>query len=131
MSTIGLLGVLLGLVSVLLAAVLWLLSRQRTALQEFSQRVQRIAVGGSLFSRVELNTDQPEMAALTTAVNHLLARASTATSVATPAVAAPAASPSPSSPPASAPEATTAPAPAGRRSRRPSRCSPTACTRRC
>ncbi len=93
MSTIGLLGVLLGLVSVLLAAVLWLLGRQRTALQEFSQRVQRIAVGGSLFSRVELNTDQPEMAALTTAVNHLLARASTATSAATPAVAAPAASP--------------------------------------
>ena len=78
MSTIGLLSVLLGLVSVVLVAVLWLLRRQRAALQDFSQRVQRIAVGGSLFSRVALNNEQPEMAGLTTAVNHLLARASAA-----------------------------------------------------
>ena len=100
MSTIGLLAVLLGLVSVLLAALLWLLSRQRKALQDFSQRVQRIAVGGSLFSRVELNTDHPEMSALTTAVNHLLARASTAAPLAVPKPAATSpAQPQPDSPP--------------------------------
>jgi diguanylate cyclase (GGDEF)-like protein/PAS domain S-box-containing protein len=75
---IGLMGVALGLVSVLLTAAYWLLRRQRRALQEFTQRVQRIAVGGSLYSRITQSDDQPAMVALTTAVNHLLARASTA-----------------------------------------------------
>jgi hypothetical protein len=42
--------------------------------------VQRTAIGGSLKTRIELQTDQPELAVLVTAVNHLLARASLASS---------------------------------------------------
>src|SRR5262249_20021675 len=40
------------------------------------QQVQRIAIGGRLDGRVELESDQPEISALTTAVNHLLTRVS-------------------------------------------------------
>ncbi len=83
MTAVGLLSLSLGLVSVLLIAALWLFGRQRSVLRQFSQQVQRIAVGGSLVSRIEPNGDHPEMAALTTAVNHLLSRASTAMPVAT------------------------------------------------
>jgi len=40
--------------------------------------VQRTVIGGSLKSRIELQTDHPELAALVTAVNHLLTRATDA-----------------------------------------------------
>ncbi|MBV9621536.1 MAG: EAL domain-containing protein, partial [Gammaproteobacteria bacterium] len=45
---------------------------------ELSQQLQRIAIGGRLAGRVEIGTDKPEIAALATAVNHLLTRAAPA-----------------------------------------------------
>ena len=77
MSTLGLLFAAFAVVSLLLLALFLMLRRQRNALYGLSHQVQRIAVGGSLSGRVELDTDHPELAALTTAVNHLLARATT------------------------------------------------------
>ena len=50
--------------------------RQRAALEEVTLQLHRIAVGGSLRGRVELASDQPEVASLVTVVNRLLTRAS-------------------------------------------------------
>jgi len=75
MSLLGLLYLAFGIVTLLLLALFWVLRRQRSGLQELSRQVQRIAVGGSLQGRIELDTDHTELAALTTAINHLLARA--------------------------------------------------------
>jgi diguanylate cyclase (GGDEF)-like protein/PAS domain S-box-containing protein len=78
MSIIALLPLLFGLAALVLLG--WAVLQRRTlkALQQVSQQVQRTAIGGSLKSRLELQTDQPELAALVTAVNHLLARAAAA-----------------------------------------------------
>src|SRR5450432_814297 len=76
MSAIGWLWFALGFASFLLVLALLALRRQRVALQEFSQRVQRVAVGGSLQGRIERRSDHPEIIALTTSVNHLLSRVS-------------------------------------------------------
>jgi PAS domain S-box-containing protein len=76
MSLLGLLYLAFGIVTLLLLALYWVLRRQRNGLQELSRQVQHIAVGGSLSGRIDLDTDHPELAALATAVNHLLARAS-------------------------------------------------------
>ncbi len=46
------------------------------ALQGLSQQLQRIAIGGRLTGRVDVATDHPDLGALGTAINHLLARAS-------------------------------------------------------
>ncbi len=79
MSALALLIAAFSLVTLLLIALGWMLRRQRNALAELSRQLQRIAVGGPLQGRVDLDTDHPELASLTTAVNHLLARASIAT----------------------------------------------------
>lgn len=76
---------------VLLASILlWYLQRkQRRALAEVTHQLHRIAVGGSLRGRVELDDDRPELASLLTVVNHLLTRASRAEPDSHPAPAAP------------------------------------------
>ncbi|MGH8231404.1 MAG: PAS domain-containing protein, partial [Steroidobacteraceae bacterium] len=48
--------------------------RQLHALEVVSRQVQRIAVSETLSSHIELHTDQPELAHMVTAVNHLLGR---------------------------------------------------------
>jgi diguanylate cyclase (GGDEF)-like protein/PAS domain S-box-containing protein len=78
MSIIALLCLLFAVAAVLLLVLYFLQRRQLSALEEVSRQVQRTAIGGSLKSRIELQTDQPELAALVTAVNHLLARAAAA-----------------------------------------------------
>jgi diguanylate cyclase (GGDEF)-like protein/PAS domain S-box-containing protein len=78
MSIIALLCLLFGVAALLLLVLYFLQRRQLTALEEVSRQVQRTAIGGSLKTRIELQTDQPELAALVTAVNHLLARAAVA-----------------------------------------------------
>jgi diguanylate cyclase (GGDEF)-like protein/PAS domain S-box-containing protein len=75
MSIIALLCLLFGVAALLLLVLYFLQRRQLSALEEVSRQVQRTAIGGSLKTRIELQTDQPELAALVTAVNHLLARA--------------------------------------------------------
>ncbi len=78
MSTIVLLCLLFGIAALLLLALFFMQRRALNALREVSQEVQRTAVGESLSSHIELTTDQPELAALVTAVNHLLSRAAVA-----------------------------------------------------
>lgn len=74
MSLIGMVSLLLGLTALLLLVLLLLQRRELRAVAELSRQVQRIAIGGRLTARVDLQTDQPEIAALGTAVNHLLGR---------------------------------------------------------
>jgi diguanylate cyclase (GGDEF)-like protein/PAS domain S-box-containing protein len=75
MSIAGLLSVLFALVAVLLLVLYALQRRDLRQLAELSQQLQRIAIGGRLPGRVDLASDKPEVAALVTAVNHLLTRA--------------------------------------------------------
>jgi diguanylate cyclase (GGDEF)-like protein/PAS domain S-box-containing protein len=75
MSLIGLLCLFFGLAALLLLAALMLQRRSIKALREVSLEVQRAVIGGSLRNRIELDTPQPELAALLTAVNQLLSRA--------------------------------------------------------
>src|SRR5215813_15572959 len=88
MSIVGLLCLLFALVASLLLVLYWVQRREIRSVELLSQQVQRIAIGGSLDGRVDLQSDQPEISALTTAINHLLTRVSATserdTAVATP-----------------------------------------------
>jgi diguanylate cyclase (GGDEF)-like protein/PAS domain S-box-containing protein len=75
MSIVGLLCLLFALVATLLFVLYWLQRRELTSVGELSQQLQRIAIGGRLEGRVDLQTDKAEVSALVTAVNHLLTRA--------------------------------------------------------
>ena len=74
MSIIGLLCLLFGVAAILLLVLFFLHRRQLNALELVSRQVQGIAVGDALSSHIELHTDQPELADMVTAVNHLLGR---------------------------------------------------------
>jgi diguanylate cyclase (GGDEF)-like protein/PAS domain S-box-containing protein len=78
MSIVGLLCLLFALIAALVLVLYWLQRRDLRSLRELSQQLQRIAVGGRLSGRVEVASDKPEVAALVTAVNHLLTRAAPA-----------------------------------------------------
>jgi diguanylate cyclase (GGDEF)-like protein/PAS domain S-box-containing protein len=75
MWILGLLCLLLALIAVLLLVLFWLQRRDLKSVEQLSQQLQRIAIGGRLPGRVELPSYKPEVAALVTAVNHLLTRA--------------------------------------------------------
>jgi len=79
MSIVGLLCLLFALVASLLLVLYWVQRREIRSVEQLSQQVQRIAIGGRLDGRVDLQSDQPEISALTTAVNHLLTRVSATT----------------------------------------------------
>jgi diguanylate cyclase (GGDEF)-like protein/PAS domain S-box-containing protein len=74
MSIVGLLCLLLALVATLLFVLYWIQRRELRTVDELSQQVQRIAIGGRLGGRVEVRTDQPDITSLATSVNHLLTR---------------------------------------------------------
>jgi diguanylate cyclase (GGDEF)-like protein/PAS domain S-box-containing protein len=74
MSIIVLLCLLFGVAAILLLVLYFLQRRQLNALELVSLQVQRIALGDSLNSRIELHTDQRELADMVTAVNRLLSR---------------------------------------------------------
>src|SRR6516162_2722040 len=74
MSIAGLLSVLFALIAALLMVLYVLQRRELRQLAELSQQLQRIAIGGRLPGRVDMASDKPEVAALITAVNHLLTR---------------------------------------------------------
>src|SRR3984885_2041632 len=74
MSILGLVCLLLALVATLLLVLYGLQRREMRAVEQLSHQLQRIAIGGRLEGRVELHTDHPEVAALGTAINHLLTR---------------------------------------------------------
>jgi diguanylate cyclase (GGDEF)-like protein/PAS domain S-box-containing protein len=75
MSIIGLLCLLFALIAALLLVLYALQRRDMQRVVELSQQLQRIAIGGRLAGRVDVNSDKPEVAALVTAVNHVLTRA--------------------------------------------------------
>jgi signal transduction histidine kinase len=75
MSIIGLLCLLFALIAALLLVLYALQRRDMKSVLELSQQLQRIAIGGRLAGRVDVGSDRPEVAALITAVNHLLTRA--------------------------------------------------------
>src|SRR6202035_2155430 len=74
MSILGLVCLLLALIATLLLVLYGLQRREMRAVEQLSHQLQRIAIGGRLEGRVELHTDHPEIAALGTAINHLLTR---------------------------------------------------------
>ncbi len=75
MSIVGLISLLLALVAILFIALYLLQRREAKAVEQLSQEVQRIAIGGRLGGRVEVQSGSSEVSALTTAINHLLTRA--------------------------------------------------------
>src|SRR5262252_8292886 len=75
MSIIGLLCLLFALTAALVLVLYALQRRDMQSVGELSQQLQRIAIGGRLAGRIEVASDKPEIAALVTAVNHLLTRA--------------------------------------------------------
>jgi signal transduction histidine kinase len=74
MSIVGLLCLLFALVASLLLVLYWVQRREIRSVEQLSQQVQRIAIGGRLNGRVDLQSDQPEISLLTTSINHLLTR---------------------------------------------------------
>jgi diguanylate cyclase (GGDEF)-like protein/PAS domain S-box-containing protein len=74
MSIAEVLAVMLALLAAVFAALYWAQRRHLRAIEELSQQVQRIAIGGRLGGRVEVASDQPEISALRTAINHLIGR---------------------------------------------------------
>src|SRR5450755_572265 len=78
MSILGLVCLLLALVAALLLVLYGLQRREMKAVEQLSHQLQRIAIGGRLEGRVELQTDHPEISALGTAINHLLTRSASA-----------------------------------------------------
>ena len=69
------LGILLLAALVALVVMNWLQRRELKAVDDVSQQLQKIAIGGQLGGRVEVRRDGTEASVLTTAVNHLLTRA--------------------------------------------------------
>ena len=75
MSILGLLCLLCALIAALFLVLYGLQRRDLKSVEQLSQQLQRIAIGGRLPGRVEVDSDKPEVAALVTAVNHVLTRA--------------------------------------------------------
>jgi diguanylate cyclase (GGDEF)-like protein/PAS domain S-box-containing protein len=74
MSIIVLLCLLFGVAAILLLVLFFLQRRQLNALELISQQVQRVTPGDALNSRIEVHTDQPELAGMVAAVNRLIGR---------------------------------------------------------
>ncbi len=77
MSILGLVSLISGLTAALFLVLYLMQRRELKAVEQLSREVQKIAIGGRLSGRVDLQTDQPEIAALGTAVNHLISRVAT------------------------------------------------------
>jgi len=79
MSIAGLLSLLFAVIAALFLVLYALQRRDLRKLEDLSRQLQRIAIGGRLPGHVDVASDKPELAALVTAVNHLLTRAVPAT----------------------------------------------------
>jgi diguanylate cyclase (GGDEF)-like protein/PAS domain S-box-containing protein len=78
MSIVGLLCLLFALIAGLVLVLYALQRRDVRTMEDLSQQLQRIAIGGRLPGRLDIDSDKPEIAAMVTAVNHLLTRAAPA-----------------------------------------------------
>jgi diguanylate cyclase (GGDEF)-like protein/PAS domain S-box-containing protein len=74
MSILGLLCLFCALIAALFLVLYGLQRRDLKSVEQLSQQLQRIAIGGRLPGRVEVDSNKAELAALVTAVNHLLTR---------------------------------------------------------
>src|SRR5579863_3474021 len=75
MSILGLLCLLFALIAALFLVLYGLQRRDLKSVEQLSQQLQRTTIGGRLPGRIDIDSDKPEVAALITAVNHLLTRA--------------------------------------------------------
>jgi diguanylate cyclase (GGDEF)-like protein/PAS domain S-box-containing protein len=75
MSILGLICLVLGAGVIFLLVLRFKERGQFRGVEELAQQLRRIAIGGRLEGRIEVETDDPEIAAITTSVNHLLTRA--------------------------------------------------------
>jgi diguanylate cyclase (GGDEF)-like protein/PAS domain S-box-containing protein len=75
MSIVGLLCLLFALIAALFLVLYGLQRRDLRSVTQLSRELQRLAIGGRLPGRLDIDSDKPEVAALVTAVNHLLTRA--------------------------------------------------------
>ena len=80
MSILGLLCTLFALIAALVLVLYGLQRRDMRALRALAQQLQRVASGGRLPARLEIDSDKPEMTAFATAINHLLTRTAVADS---------------------------------------------------
>ena len=80
MSILGLLCTLFALIAALVLVLYGLQRRDMRALRDLAQQLQRVAIGGRLPARLEIDSDKPEMTAFATAINHLLTRTAVADS---------------------------------------------------
>jgi diguanylate cyclase (GGDEF)-like protein/PAS domain S-box-containing protein len=78
MSVPGLLSLLFAFAALLLLILYLMQRRELQAMARLSKQIQTTAIGGRLGGRLDFDTDQPELAALVTAVNHLLVRGGSA-----------------------------------------------------
>ncbi|MBV8144741.1 MAG: PAS domain S-box protein, partial [Gammaproteobacteria bacterium] len=78
MSILALLCLLFALITALVLILYAVQRRDLRSLRELSRQLQRVAIGGRLPARLEVGSDKPEIAALVTAVNHLLTRTAAA-----------------------------------------------------
>jgi diguanylate cyclase (GGDEF)-like protein/PAS domain S-box-containing protein len=76
MTIVGLSCMLLGLIAALFVVMYWLQRRALRAVDDVSQQVQRIAIGGRMSGRIDVPGDGAEVSLLATSINHLLTRAS-------------------------------------------------------
>src|SRR6202171_4826306 len=79
MSILGLLCLLFALIAALILVLYGLQRRELRSIAQLAQQLQPGATGGRLPERVELGSDQPEIAGLVTSVNQLLTRAARST----------------------------------------------------
>lgn len=75
MSTLVWLSVLVGFCALVLLILLLFQRRQVGGLEALSRQLQEIAGAGSLWRRVELQTDHPQLGAIVGSVNYMLERA--------------------------------------------------------
>src|SRR5579864_1004312 len=80
MSILGLLCTLFALIAALVLVLYGLQRRDMRALLALAQQLQRVASGGRLPARLEIDSYKPEMTAFATAINHLLTRTAVADS---------------------------------------------------
>jgi len=74
MSIVGLFCLLFALVATLLLVLYWLQRRELKSVERLTQQLRQIAIGARPDGRVEPESDQPEIAGLTIAINQLLTR---------------------------------------------------------
>src|ERR1700682_330752 len=79
MSILGLLCLLFALIAALILVLYGLQRRELRSIVQLAHQRQPVATGGRLPERVELGSDQPEIAGLVTSVNQLLTRAARGT----------------------------------------------------